>query len=73
MSDTEKSHDPEEVAASVQLSAAIAAAVDRFAEQHVIHSRSDAIRRILETRIQDTYRASEPGTRPEDLNASNDG
>jgi len=73
MSDTEKSQNPEELAVTVQLSADIAVAVDKFAEQHAIPSRADAIRRILATWIEDTHRASEPGTRPEDLNASNDG
>jgi len=62
-------------AVSVQLSAKMLAALDRLVDHHSIETRPEAIRLILTRWLTENQMLglAEEGTRPEDLNASNDG
>lgn len=65
----------EEQTVSVQLDAQMLAAVDRLVDHHNIETRPEAIRLILRRWLTENQMMGpdEEGTRPEDLNASNDG
>jgi len=59
---------------SVQLTPDLLAALDKFAERDDVGSRSEAARLILKLWLEDNQmlESGQKGTRPEDLNASND-
>ena len=59
---------------SVQLTPDLLAALDKFAERDDVETRSEAARLILKLWLEDNQmlETGQKGTRPEDLNASND-
>ena len=59
---------------SVQLTPDLLAALDKFAERDAVGPRSEAARLILKLWLEDNQmlESGQKGTRPEDLNASND-
>jgi len=59
---------------SVQLPPDLLAALDKFAERDDVETRSEAARLILKLWLEDNQmlETGQKGTRPEDLNASND-
>jgi len=59
---------------SVRLPPDLLAALDKFAERDDVETRSEAARLILKLWLEDNQmlETGQKGTRPEDLNASND-